>query len=353
LKPSRALRLQLILLALCLVIAWLLPRFESVRAMYSASVYPSLQSNLTRLSNRVSVPLFDITVGIAIIILLITWIASVRRARQRRSVGPAARGLVSTALVLALIYVWFLLAWGLNYSRPPLERSVPFDAKRITPGALQALAARAVSEANRTYEAAHAAGFPSIDASPPQLAEAVRQVTKEFGHAAPAVLAQPKHSMFSPYFRASGVSGMLAPFFLETLVNPDLTGPERPYVLAHEWAHLSGFAPEADAGFIGILASLRADVPANYSAWLALVSEAASQLPPATRNLVLRDLAPGPRADQEAINARLRALVPQVERVAWAAYDRALKSQGVVEGIESYSRVVQLLLGTDALKIPS
>jgi hypothetical protein len=76
-------------------------------------------------------------------------------------------------------------------------------------------------------------------------------------------------------------------------------------------------------------------------------------LAPATRHTVLQELAAGPRSDQAAINARLRALVPQVERVAWATYDRALKSQGVVEGVESYSRVVQLLLGTDALKISS
>jgi hypothetical protein len=76
-------------------------------------------------------------------------------------------------------------------------------------------------------------------------------------------------------------------------------------------------------------------------------------LPAAARNAVLKDLAPGPRADQAAINARLRALVPQVERVAWATYDRALKSQGVAAGVESYSRVVQLLLGSDALKVRS
>ena len=147
---------------------------------------------------------------------------------------------------------------------------------------------------------------------------------------------------------------MLAPFFLETLLNPDLTGPERPYVLAHEWAHLSGFAPESDAGFVGILAALRAG-PA------VAIQRLARHWFPRPRascrrrrgRSVLKELAAGPRSDQAAINARLRALVPQVERVAWATYDRALKSQGVVEGVESYSRVVQLLLGTDALKISS
>jgi len=142
---------------------------------------------------------------------------------------------------------------------------------------------------------------------------------------------------------------MLAPFFLETLVNPDLTGPERPFVLAHEWAHLSGFAPEADASYVGFLAAWRADDAARYSAWLDLVTEASSQLQPVTRGLVLERLGPGPRSDLAAINARLRSLVRPVERAAWATYDQMLKSQGVEEGIRSYSRVVELLLATGAV----
>jgi hypothetical protein len=344
---------KLVLLAAGLGVAWLLPQSAWVRRAYAASVYPALQPVLTSVSNRVRIPLFDVTVGIASAVLLWTVVRAILEWRRRRSAAPLFRGLLSSALLLTAVYLWYAAAWGLNYARPSLERTIAFDASRITPAALQALAERSVTEANRIYDAAHAAGFPAIDAVPSSLASALREVSREMGHAPPAVLAHPKQSMFAPYFRASGVSGMLAPFFLETLLNPDLTGPERPYVLAHEWAHLSGFAPEADAGFVGILAALRADVSSQYSAWLALVSESASQLPVATRNAVLKELAAGPRADQAEISARLRALVPQVERMAWATYDRALKSQGVVEGIESYSRVVQLLLGSDALKITS
>ena len=94
------------------------------------------------------------------------------------------------------------------------------------------------------------------------------------------------------------MSGQLGPFFLETLLNPDLTGPERPAVLAHEWAHLSGYAPESDASFVGLLAALRAGPAAEYSAWLDLVSESVNQLQPVTQRLVLEKLAPGPRDDQ-------------------------------------------------------
>ena len=184
----------------------------------------------------------------------------------------------------------------------------------------------------------------------PRLIAALHEVERELGRPRATRVAQPKTSWLSPFFRASGVSGMLAPFYLETLLNPDLTGPERPSVLAHEWAHLSGYAPESDASFVGYLAALRAGPAAEYSAWLDLVSEAANQLQPVTQRLVLEKLEAGPRRDQDAIRERLKALVQPVETVAWSTYDQMLKSQGVDEGVQSYSRVVQLLIGTDALK---
>jgi hypothetical protein len=180
---------------------------------------------------------------------------------------------------------------------------------------------------------------------------ALHDVERDFGRPRPTVFATPKTSLFTPFYRASGVSGQLGPFFLETLLNPDLTGPERPSVLAHEWAHLSGYAPESDASFIGLLAALRAGPASEYSAWLDLVSESVNQLQPVTQQIVLKNLAQGPRDDQQAIRERLKQKIKPVEQVAWSSYDQLLKSQGVEEGIQSYSRVIQLLIGTNALKI--
>lgn len=259
--------------------------------------------------------------------------------------------MLATLAGASIVYLWFLAAWGFNYARLPLESVMPFDESRITPSAVRSLAEHAVRQANRTHAAAHTAGFPGIHDRPAQLADALHQVERELGRPRPTLLAHPKTSILSPFYRASGVSGQLAPFFLETLLNPDLTGPERPAVLAHEWAHLSGYAPESDASFVGYLAALRAGPAAEYSVWLDLVSEAANQLQPVTRRLVLESLADGPRRDHQAIRERLKALVQPVERVAWSTYDQMLKSQGVEEGVRSYSRVIQLLLGTDALKL--
>ena len=115
---------------------------------------------------------------------------------------------------------------------------------------------------------------------------------------------------------------------------------------------MSGYAPEDDASFVGLLAALRAGPAAEYSAWLDLAFTAVSQLQPVTQKLVLEHLAEGPRIDQRAIYQRVMAnRIETVDRIAWATYDQALRSQGVEEGVQSYSRVVELLLGTNVLKI--
>ena len=352
-KPFAKTFIKLTLIAVAAVMALAPPSAPTVERYYARGLYPFIQGNLTALSNRSPIALFDLTLALLVAVTIGAWTFWLRRVRREKSIKPIGRGLFATLSGASIVYLWFLGAWGLNYARPTIESQVAFDDSRITPQAVRLLAEHAVREANKTHAAAHAEGFPSIHEWPPALSDALHQVERELGRPSPTRVAHPKTSILSPFYRAAGVSGQLAPFFLETLLNPDLTGPERPAVLAHEWAHLSGFAPESDASFVGYLAALRAGPAAEYSVWLDLVSESANQLQPVTQRLVLEKLAAGPRQDQQAIRQRLKSLVRPVERMAWSTYDQMLKSQGVDEGVRSYSRVIQLLIGTDVLKLPS
>jgi hypothetical protein len=339
-----------LVIAAALGMAILSPPAAAVESFYARRLYPGVQERLSSLSNLTPVPLFDLMVVVLIVGGLVIGVAATRKAWRQRSVRPLARALFRGAVVLAVVYLWFLVAWGQNYRRPAVESSIRgFEPGRVTPAAVRALAERAVTEANRLHAPAHAQGFPSMDAVPAALADALHDVERQLGRPRPTVFTTPKRPLTAPYMRAVGVSGMLAPLFLETYLNPDLTGPERPYVLAHEWAHLSGFAPEEDASFVGVVAALGADAASQYSAWLFLVFEAARQLQPVTRQLVLSALADGPRRDQEAIELRLRSRVAWLDRASWVAYDRAIKSQGAEAGVAGYGRVVQLLLGSGAL----
>lgn len=353
-RASLRTAIQLTLIALAVAVALAPPGAVPIERWYSSGLYPQLQSAMTSASNRVPIALFDVLMAALALAAIAIWVAAIRTARKKKGrLAAIGRGLRSTLALAAVAYLWFLSAWGLNYARPPLESKLPFDASRVTPAQVRALADHAVNQANRTHAAGHAAGFPGVHDSPQRLIEALHDVERELGRPRSTIVATPKWSVLSPYFRAASVSGMLAPFFLETLINPDLTGPERPATLAHEWAHLAGYAPEADASFVGLLAALRSGPAGEYSAWLDITFTAINQLQPVTRKVVLDNLASGPRADQAAIYRRIMAArIEAVDRAAWSTYDQLLKSQGVEEGVHSYDRVIQLLIGTNALKLP-
>ncbi len=325
---------------------------DLVEHYYAVGFYPSLQASLTSWSNTSAYSLFDVLIGTVAVTLLIVWGRWLRRAWRTRSVQPVLGGLLATIVVASALYLWFAAAWGLNYGRAPLEGAIGYDAARVTPGALRALAGRATSEVNRLHAAAHTAGFPEISDMPAPLVRALRDVERRLGRPTPTTPGRPKRTLLAIFFRASGVDGMHAPFLLETLLNPALTPPERPAVLAHEWAHLAGYAPEADASFVGLLAALRADAPSQYSAWLSLFDHAVAQLPASERRASVALLGAGPTADRQAIAARLDDRVEVVARASWDTYDQYLKSQGVQEGVASYSRVVELLLASGALDWP-
>ena len=87
---------------------------------------------------------------------------------------------------------------------------------------------------------------------------------------------------------------MVNPFGLEVLANPDLLPFERPFVAAHEWSHLAGYADESEANFVGWLACIRADVPTQYSGWLYLFWQVNGEVGTAGRARLAAALAPGP-----------------------------------------------------------
>jgi hypothetical protein len=138
---------------------------------------------------------------------------------------------------------------------------------------------------------------------------------------------------------------MVNPFALEVLANPDLLPYERPFVAAHEWAHLAGYADESEANFVGWLTCVRADPPSQYSGWLSLYWQIAGELGAAERMRLWDALQAGPRADVQAIVERLRrGQLPLLRNASWRVYDQYLRANRVEEGIRSYGQVITLLL---------
>ncbi len=336
--------LPLGLVALAVAVA-LVPRPAGlVERVYARSVYPELQAILTTASNALPVAVFDVVLVAAVVGGFWLWLGAVARVRRVRAAQPLLAAARITAAVVAAAYLWFVAVWGLNYARPPLDARLGLPAAPASAAEVLALLDLAVAGANRHYGEAHADRFVPYDAER-DIAQALHAVEAEQGRPRATVHGRPKPTLLALYFRMAGVDGLTAPAALETLLNPDLTAAERPFVLAHEWAHLAGYAPEADANFVAWLATMHAgaDGASRYSGFLFLVSEAVAQIPREARRASLAHLEDGPRRDLEAIAARARQRVDLVQRVGWRVYDSYLRSQGVREGIVSYSRVVDFI----------
>jgi uncharacterized protein DUF3810 len=310
----------------------------AVERFYSRGFYPVLQNGLTWLSSLVPLALLDV----ALVGVVGVWVFSV--ARRWRTSGTAAAlrdGARSLATIVSIVVLVFLAFWGFNYRRVPLEVRLDYDHTRVTRDATVQFARLALERIN----ALEPVKEPTAS-SHERLERAFAETQRRLGATRTARSAAPKTSFFSWYLRLAGIDGMVDPWFLEILVNPDVLPIEYPFTLTHEWAHLAGYANESEANFVAWVTCLSADERAQYSGWLEAYQYARATLPREIRRDLDGRLAPDVIVDLRLIAARLGTVDPVVSGFARNVYDSYLRAQGVDEGIASYGAMLRLMVGT-------
>jgi hypothetical protein len=318
-----------------------------VERVYSSAAYLEWQRRLTMLANLVPIAWFDVLIVVCIGAIAWTWTRRLRTGRRTRARWRAiALGGADSLVIVSLLYLWFICGWGLNYRREPLSARLDFDRQRVTRETVGESARRAVDELNRLYPLTTAQPWATLDDLPHALDPPFAEVQRALGQSVIAVGGRPKATVLGVYFRWAAIDGMTDPFFLETLVNQEVLPVERPFIVAHEWGHLAGYAHEAEANYLGWLICQAGPPQAQYSGWLALYWHLVGSLPASERRALDAGLQVGPREDLRAIAERYYRSTPRVRVTAWAVYDRFLKANRVAEGVASYDGVVALLVGT-------
>jgi hypothetical protein len=331
-----------IVAALACALAPLSP--SAVERWYSTGLYPRVQHVVTPVSNLIPFALFDVlTIGAAVLVIG-ALVRSVRRARHSRRWS----GLLVTAghivVGAAAAYLIFLVLWGFNYRRVPMSERLVLARTPANAEAALALGQHAVEQLNELHGQAHAAGdtAPWLDESLRTGFDRAQGFLTDAPRALPGRL---KPTIYGTYFRWTSVDGMVNPFALEVMANPDLLAIERPFVAAHEWAHLAGYADESEANFVGWLTCLQGDARAKYSGWMFLYWQLSGEVAAADRTRLAGMLASGPRRDIDDIAERLRrGRWPLLQRSSWQVYDQYLKANRVEAGVRSYGLVVTLIL---------
>ena len=298
-----------------------------VEQWYARRLFPLISCFAELIADAVSFSWLDMAVPV--VVVSVAWLIRRRRWKLLLDLGAA----------FYLILFW---SWALNYHREPLSSKLQIDASNSNPGAMDGFATRAAGELNRLYKEKE--GLPYDDAG--TLEEAGKRVRRVIwiidGQDWDAAHRVKVSWIANAWFHVAGIEGMFNPVGHEPVVSDTLLDTERPFVIAHELAHVRGYPDEGDANVIAAFATLMSNNPAvQYSGWLSLWL----YLRNPNRDRLLDS---GPREDLQRIFSRIgRERIEWINNLQSIVLDWFLKANSVEQGIRSYSRVVLLVAGTE------
>lgn len=129
---KRKLIIRYILLGVLLLLVWMTQSIPALGNLYSQTVYPVISRFLSFFSN-----LFPFAIGDLFIFGSITGVIVYPFYARIRKKLPWKRILLRDGEYLLWVYVWFYLAWGLNYSQPNFYQRTHIPYTAYTPEIFQ------------------------------------------------------------------------------------------------------------------------------------------------------------------------------------------------------------------------
>ena len=311
--------------------------------------------------------IWDYTLGLSPIpLLFVFWFAAavyltikVLRyySRPRGSVRPFwLRRIGRAALALAafaggLVFFFYVL-WGFNYDRVRLEKHLGLETPGLGAAELAVEASWAAGTAAESRAAIPDASDAVLTARelPARLEFLLRQalsrVLTGMGYPTPGRV---RVRVFQPggLMMRFASSGIYIPYFGEGYAAGGILPSEKPFTMAHEMVHGFGLTDEGDANFLAFLACDASGDPfIRYSGFLAYWGYVAGDLAraaPSEFKALWEKMPPRMKADIRAERENWNRYRGALARISGRVYERYLKSQGVREGMLSYSRFINLV----------
>ena len=311
--------------------------------------------------------IWDYTLGLSPLpLLFVFWLAAAAyltikvlryhsRPRPRpRPSWPRRTGRAALALAAfagALVFFFYVL-WGFNYDRVRLEKRLGLETPGLGAAELVAEAAWAAGAAAESRAAIPDASASVLGARmlparlESDLRRALSKVLTDLGYPAPGRV---RVRVFRPggWMMRFSSSGIYIPFFGEGYAAGGILPSEKPFTMAHEMAHGFGLTDEGDANFLAFLACDASGDPfirySGYLSYWGYVSAELARAAPAEFRAVWTTLPPGMKADIQAERDNWNRYLGALTKISNRVYERYLRSQGVWEGMLSYSRFVNLV----------
>ena len=267
--------------------------------------------------------------------------------------GKLIEGILNILAYLSVIYVMIMFLWSFNYNRLSFDKIADLKIEKSSKQELYELCDSLIGTANalRSKVKEDQSGVMTIEGGYKDVfkrsAEGYKNASVIYSELGGSY-GRPKPIMLSKSMTYTGITGIYIPFTAEANVNVNITDFMLPATALHEMAHQRGFAREDEANYISYIACLsHSDVDFKYSGtMLALIYSmnaladkdvtAYKELRAKYSEGVVRDL----KNDAEFWDK----YKGKIEKIANKVNNTYLKSNGQEDGVESYGRMVDLLL---------
>lgn len=325
-----------------LFIVILVQSVPALGGFYARCVYPFIAFNLSGLSNFVPFAVGDLFIFVSITGLIAYPIyGKIKKQPWKKILLREGEGLL-------WIYVWFYLAWGLNYSQPNFYQRTAIPYTAYTPESFNTFVTDYIARLNTSY-------VPIKEIDDTQVRdEAVRiyfRISDSLGvHHPPHLQPRVKTMMFTPFISMVGVTGSMGPFFCEFTLNGDLRPSQYPATYTHELAHLLGITSEAEANFYAYQVCTRSALPEiRFSGYFSVLghvlANARALMTESEYDALFKQIRPEiielARSNQEYWMQKYSPLIGSIQD--WM-YDLYLKGNKIDSGQKNYSEVVGLLI---------
>ncbi len=331
-----------------ILVKWLGHNPEWVEQYYSMGLYPKISGFFRFLFGWIPFSLGEIIYTLLIFsaIYYCYW--------QRRQIkSKPFIFLKNAAMVFAVFYFTFHLLWGLNYYRQPIAQNLAIRDS-ITKVEVLEFTKSLISKTNAIQF--KITGDTAAIVQIPYEREAIFDKTiKGFGnlekqypflkYQRPSI----KKSMYSTFSTYLGIGGYLNPFTNEAQVNALIPLFRFPVVVGHEVGHQVGYSAENETNFIGYLVTLKNEDPYfQYSAYAFALSHcliAIARSDESEFDQLYAQLNDGVKKNYRELNAFYAQYENPIEPLFQSAFNTFLKANNQADGVQSYGKVVNLMVG--------
>jgi hypothetical protein len=354
-RKGRARKLGLAALVTLALMAILSILPEVAESVYGNGLYPVIRSGLDPLA----LPwpgIFMMLGTLSLVLIILIWRLIFGVPSMVIRIIRFGKSMIG---LLAVLLIWFYVAWGFNYCRPDIIDRMDMTTIEPDTAWLFDEIFRTISLAN---ESRSRTSLEYLDGLSPDEILSTNFDVKKINDELEATLIQFNYEVkINPTLRFLNPDGFLLhwstsgiywPFTGESNVDRGVHYIRKPVTIAHELAHAHGLTSEGDCNFVAYLACRNSDIPIHqYSAQLSylgyLMRDALRVKGRDGLSVFYDEMSAEVKQDRKSIFDHHETYTDYFPKLRNKVYDTYLRSQGVKGGITSYNYFVKLKYNWD------